>query len=167
MKTLPQFYQTHLQSQLTRAQFLILEILINLLQSQKQCRLERLARAFPCPITLDSRRRKLQRFLDLPQLTIQDIWFPLITYWLTTYCPPTKVLYITIDPTQWACINLLMVSLIWDKRALPIYWELLPELGSSNFEEQKTAIRSVLPLFKDYKVVALGDREFCSVDLGN
>jgi hypothetical protein len=167
MKTLPQFYQTHFQSQLARAHFLILEILINLLQSQKQVRLERLARVFPCPITLDSRRRKLQRFLDEPQLTIPKIWFPLITYWLNTYCTPKQVLYITIDRTQWGCVNLLMVSMIWDKRAIPLYWELLPKLGSSDWEEQKAALRKVLPLFKGYKVVVLGDREFCSVDLGN
>lgn len=167
MKTLPRFYQTHFQSQLTRAQFLILEILINLLQSQKQVRLERLARVFPYPITLDSRRRKLQRFLDIPQLSIQTIWFPIITYWLNTYCNPTQVIYITIDRTQWGCINLLMVSLIWDKRALPLYWQLLPKLGSSDLSQQKAAIREVLPLFKGYKVVVLGDREFCCVDLGN
>jgi len=60
-----------------------------------------------------------------------------------------------------------MVSRIWDKRALPLFWQLLPELGSSDFEEQKTAIPKILPLFKGYKVVVLGDREFCSVDLGN
>ena len=167
MKMLPEFYQTHLQSQLTCAHFLILKLLINLLQSQKQVRLERLARAFPYPITLDSRRRKLQRFLDLPGLTIQKILFPIITYWLTTYCTPTQVLYITIDRTQWGCINLLMVSLVWDKRALPLYWQLLPKLGSSNLSEQKAVIREVLPLFKGYKVVVLGDREFCSVDLGS
>jgi hypothetical protein len=167
MKTLPRFYQTHLQNQLTRAQFLILEILINLLQSQKQVRLERLARVFPYPITLESRRRKLQRFLDLPQLKIQTIWFALITYWLATYCTPRQVLYITIDRTQWGCINILMVSLIWDKRAIPIYWELLPKLGSSNLEEHKSVIGEVLPLFKDYKSVVLRDREFCSVDLGS
>lgn len=92
MKMLPKFYQTHLQNQLSCAHFLILSLLINLLQSQKQVRLERLARAFPYPITLDSRRRKLQRFLDLPGLTIQKIWFPLITYWLSTYCTPTSTL---------------------------------------------------------------------------
>jgi len=167
MKTLPQFYQTHFQSQLTRAQFLILEILINLLQSQKQVRLERLARAFPSPITLEIRRRKIQRFLSLPQLKIQTIWFPSITYWLTTYCTPSTILYIPIDRTQWGCINLMMVSLIWDKRAIPLYWELLPKLGSSNWSEQKAAIQQVLTLFKNYKVVVLGDREFCPVNLGN
>ncbi len=58
-------YQTHLQTQLTCAQLLILEILISLLQSQKQVRLERLAKAFPCPIKLDIRQHKLRIFLDL------------------------------------------------------------------------------------------------------
>ena len=65
---LPQFYQTHLQQQLTRAQFLVLGLLLNVLQSEKQVKLERLARMFPYPITIESRRRKLQRFLELPQL---------------------------------------------------------------------------------------------------
>lgn len=66
---LPLFYQTHLQQHLTRTQFLVLSILLNLLQSSRQVKLEQLARVFPYPITAESRRRKLQRFLDLPQLT--------------------------------------------------------------------------------------------------
>jgi hypothetical protein len=84
---LPTFYQTHLQKQLTPAQFILLTILLNLIQSEKQVRLERLVRVFPYPITTEVLPSKLQRFLDLPQLTIALIWFPLITYWLTTYCP--------------------------------------------------------------------------------
>jgi hypothetical protein len=40
---LPKFYQTHFQRQLTRSQFLVLEIVLNLLSSEKQVRLERLA----------------------------------------------------------------------------------------------------------------------------
>jgi hypothetical protein len=83
---LPTFYQTHLQKQLTRTQLILLTILLDLIQSKKQVRLERLVRVFPYPITAESRRHKLQRFLDLPQLMIALIWFPLITYWLTTYC---------------------------------------------------------------------------------
>ena len=93
-----------------------------------------LSRVFPYPITTESRRRKLQRFLDLPNLTISLIWFPLITYWLITYCRVGQTLSIAIDRSQWGRINLFMVSLIWERRAIPLYWSLLPKLGNSSFE---------------------------------
>lgn len=163
----PQFYQTHLQRQLTRAQFIVFSLLLALIQQHKQVRLEALADAFPLYIKFESRRRKLQRFLVLPQITIGNIWFPLITYWLETYCQKMTVLYVAIDRTQWGCTNLFMISLIWDKRAIPLYWVFLPKLGSSNLAEQQTAIKPILSLLKGYKIVILGDREFCSVDLGN
>ena len=163
---LPTFYQTHLQKQLTHAQFILLTILLDLIQSEKQVRLERLARVFPYPITAESRRRKLLIFLDLPQLTLTGIRFPLISYWLTTYCRVGQRLSIAIDRTQWGCINLFMVSLIWQRRAIPLYWSLLPKLGNSNLEEQTLALQQVLPLFKEYKIIVLGEREFCSVDAG-
>jgi hypothetical protein len=41
---------------------------------------------------------------------------------------------------------------------------LLPKLGSSNLQEQTLALEQVLPLFKEYKLIVLGEREFCSVD---
>lgn len=167
MKMLPQFYQNHFQQQLTRTQCIVLSLLLALMQQHKLVRLEVLAEAFPLLIKFDSRRRKLQRFLILPQLTISKIWFPLVTYWLETYCPKSSVLYVAIDRTQWACTNLFMVSLIWDKRAIPLYWILLPKLGASDLASQKTVIEPVFPLLKDYKIVVLGDREFCSIDLGN
>ena len=133
---------------------------VSLIQSEKQVRLERLSRVFPCLITAESRRRKLQRFLDLPHLTIELIWFPLITYWLTTYCRVGTRLSIAIDRSQWGCINLFMVSLIWERRAIPLYWSLLPKLGNSSFESQTTNLQQVLPLFSEYKLIVLGDREW-------
>jgi hypothetical protein len=48
---LPQLDQTHLQQHLTRAQFWVLGILLNLLQSSRLVLLERLASAFLYPIT--------------------------------------------------------------------------------------------------------------------
>jgi hypothetical protein len=97
---LPTFYQTHLKKQLTHVQFILLTILLSLIQSEKQVRLERLARVFPYPITAES-RRKLPRFLDFPQLTIALIWFPLITYWLRTYCPIGQRLSVRIQVFDW------------------------------------------------------------------
>ena len=167
MKMVPPSYQIHLQSQLNRAEYLLLTLMINLLQSIKQVKLEALATALPLPITFESRRKKIQRFLSLPQLTLEKIWFPILQAWLKTNCTPGNVLYIAIDRTKWGCINLLMISLIWDRRAYPLYWELLPKKGNSNFEQQTAALLKVLPLLKEYKTVVLGDREFCSVKLGN
>jgi hypothetical protein len=58
---LPTFYQTHLQNQLTQAQFILLTILLNLIQSEKQVRLERLVRVFPYPITTESLARQITK----------------------------------------------------------------------------------------------------------
>jgi hypothetical protein len=60
-----------------------------------------------------------------------------------------------------------MVSLIWEKRAIPLDWDLLPKLGNSNWESQTTNLEQILPGFLEDKLIVLGDREFCSVDLGN
>lgn len=55
-----------------------------------------------------------------------------------------------------------MASVIWKKRALPIYWLLLSKKGSSNFYEQVATIRPILRLLKEYKLVVIGDREYRS-----
>jgi hypothetical protein len=66
---LPSFYQSCLKSKLSPAQFITLEILVELLQQERQISIERLATLFPQPILFESRRRNLQRFLSLPQMT--------------------------------------------------------------------------------------------------
>jgi hypothetical protein len=154
---LPEFYQKTLQKYLTTAQLLVLGMLLNVLQSSRQAKLLRLAGVFPSFILAESRRRKLQRFLSLPQLTVSQIWYPLITNWLTNYCRGGETLSIVIDRSQWGTITLLMVSLVWERRAIPLYWSLLPKLGSSNFCEQRDALAEVLPILKNYKIVVLGD----------
>lgn len=164
---LPLFYQTHLQSHLSCAEYLLLQILINLLQSIKKVNLETLATALPIPILFESRRKKIQRFLSLPNLSIEKIWFPIVTTWLSTYFDREKIIYLVMDRTNWSRINLFMVSVVWDKRAFPIYFTLLPKLGNSNLDEQKKILSQVLQLFDNYKICVLGDREFCSVKLAN
>jgi hypothetical protein len=164
---LPQVYQTCFQSQLSATQFLTLEILVWLLQAYKQVRIERLAALFPQPIKFESRRRRLQRFLILPQVSIPVLWFPIIKYILRSQCKKSSQLIIAIDRTQWRDKNLFVVSLIWEKRSIPIYWQLLDKRGSSNLAEQKVLLRPVLRLLKGYYVIVLGDREFRSVKLAD
>ncbi|UNU20933.1 hypothetical protein D0A34_20485 [Microcoleus vaginatus PCC 9802] len=67
---LPLFYQTHLQQHLTRSQFLVLSILLNLRQSERQVKLEQLALWFLYPITAESRRWKLQT--HIPQVRAEN-----------------------------------------------------------------------------------------------
>lgn len=60
-----------------------------------------------------------------------------------------------------------MISIIYEQRAIPVYFEFLSKLGSSNFPEQTSVISKVLPLFKNEQLLILGDREFCSVKLAS
>jgi hypothetical protein len=162
---LPIFYQKHLKSQLNVAEFIFLNILLILLQSIKKVSLEKLANALPIGIKFESRRKRIQRFLSLPNLTIEKVWFPIVQEWLKTHFNDEKIIYLAIDRTNWSNINLFMVSVIWDKRAFPIYFTLLAKLGNSNISEQQDILSKVMPLFQDYKICILGDREFCSVKL--
>jgi len=91
--------------------------LISLLQTIKQVRIETLATALPLPITFNSRRRKLQRFLSLDQLTFITSGFDTARVVKTDF-EPNQMLHIAIDRTSWGGINLLMVSWIEDKRAI-------------------------------------------------
>jgi len=167
MKMLPKLYQSHLKSQFSPAEYLLLQILINLLQSIKKVSLESLATALPLTVLFESRRKKIQRFLSVKSLNIETLWFPMISMWLTNQLPANQVVYLAIDRTTWGRINLLVISLIWNRRGIPIYFELLPKLGNSDLAEQQVAFRKVFPIFNQYKIVVLGDREFCSLSLGN
>lgn len=159
---LPQFYIDYLKTYLPSSEFLTLQILIWLLQVHRQVRIERLASSFPYPIKCESRRKKIQRFLISSNLSLSLLWFPLIKRIIATQFKKKDKLIITIDRTQWKTNNISMVSVIWKKRALPIYWLLLSKKGSSNFYEQVATIRPVLRLLKDYKLVIIGDREYRS-----
>ncbi len=98
-------------------------------------------------------------------MTIEGVWIPIIKQWLDQSFNPGDVLHIAIDRTQWGLINILMVSLVIDNRGIPLYFELLDHIGNSSFDTQKSILSRVLPFLTEYKIVVLGDREFCSVEL--
>jgi hypothetical protein len=164
---LPLFYQTLLQKYLTQSQLVTLKMLVWLLQHQKQVRIERLADALPLPIQQNSRRRHLQRFLTLDALSVVLLWFPIIKEILERHSKTGARLVIALDRTQWKENNVLMVSAIYQKRALPIFWILLDKNGSSNLAEQQKVLRPVIQLLKNYNLVIVGDREFHSVELAS
>lgn len=165
MLQLPELYSKHLKEQFSSPQYLIVLIVINLLQNVQTIVLEEIARRFPCPIQLRSRIKKLQRFLSLKQFQIKTLWFPILKDWVEQEWQSGDSIYLVIDRSQWREINLLMVSLVYKRRAIPIYFVILPKKGNSNLSQQKQVLEPALQLLKDYKIIVLGDREFCGVDL--
>jgi hypothetical protein len=164
---LPSSYQMHLQSHLDDVQLMTLEILVDLLQKERRVTVERLAMLFPQPILFHSRRRHVQRFLDIPSLNPQTVWFPILTDWLAQTFASSQRLSIVIDRTQWDTYNILMVSLVYGKRAIPLHWTLLDKRGQSSLGEQQFVLRPVFHLLQAYEIVVLGDREFHSVALAD
>lgn len=162
---LPLFYQTHLQQCLSPRHYLLVNLLVLLLQWHKQVRLERLAANLPLPIQFEGRRRCLQRLFSSSQLHIDTLWLPLVGYLLSRQFRVGQTLYLVLDRTQWQGVNVLMASVIYRGRALPLYWQFLAHSGSSGLLQQQAVLRPLLALLKPYQVVVLGDREFCSVHL--
>lgn len=181
----PAFYQTTLRAHLNESQYLTLQLLLLLIQTHRQVKLSVLASVFPQPIQYQSRKRNLQRFLVLPQLSLKLLWFPLIKYWIRQEqtgrglnreqrrrlrrFKHQKYDYwvIAIDRTQWKGRNVFMVSIVWGTHALPLYWEVLDHVGNSDLKTQKRLLKAVFYLFKNYPVLVLGDREFHSPKLAD
>lgn len=146
----------------------MLQILVVLLQFHKTVTLEKLATVLPQPILFASRRRSIQRFLLLPQLSIKFLWFPVLKRWIKDYQNKKgKRVILAIDRTQWRDQNIFVISLIESKRAIPVYWLSLSKQGCSNLREQKALIRPVLQLLKGHLILVLADREFHSVKLAS
>lgn len=164
---LPEFYHKCLEQLLTPRQYATLRIVVLILQSYRTIQIEKLASILPIPIKYQSRRRHLQRFLVLPQLTTKCIWFPIIKKWLKIHQNKKRICYVAIDRTRWQERNLFVASLIKNKRAIPLNWMLLNKKGNSNIAEQKRLLKSTLRLFKGYQVVIIGDREFGNINLAD
>ena len=158
-------HKSQIEKYLTKSQIITLQLLIWLLQVQKDVRIERLASCLSIPILYESRRKKIQRFLVSSSLSLSLFWFPLIKSIVEKEFKCVERLVLVLDRTQWQDNNVFMISVMWKNRALPIYWLVLEKKGSSNVREQIALIRPVLKLFSHYEVVILGDREFHGIEL--
>ena len=143
-------------------------MLVWVLQHQKQVRLERLFSYVTFTnTTKQPPAANAQRFLNLDVLSVVLLWFPLIEEILERHFKPGTQLVVALDRTQWKENNVLMVSAIYRKRALPVFWALLKKDGSSNLAEQQKVLRPVIRLLRKYKLVGVGDREFHSIELAS
>ena len=160
-------FQSHFNRYLNPRQFQTLCLLICVLNQCREIKIERLATYFPVPILFDSRRRHIQRFLVLKSFAVCLIWFPIIKEIIFQLFSPKNPLIVVLDRTQWSDINIFMITVIWNHRGIPIFWDILDKKGASNLGEQKALIRPIIKLLKKYHLIIIGDREFHSIKLCN
>jgi hypothetical protein len=164
---IPELYHAHLSEKLTRSNYLLTTLLIQVVQSIKEVTLESMATKLAMPIKFESRRKKIQRFLSDDKWDLDDVWLSLVIAWIQSNIQQNNVVYLAIDRTKWQLNNILMVSMIWRNRAIPIYWKMLDKQGNSTLENQQFVLTPVFAALSDYRLLVLGDREFCSVTLAN
>ena len=93
-------------------------------------------------------------------MSIPLFWFPLVKKNIEILFSISSELVLILDRTQWQNTNILMISLAWKKRAIPLYWKILTHKGAGNLTEKKAVIRPVIRLLKDRKIMIIADREF-------
>lgn len=161
----PELYQKWFQFNLNPTELVLIEILMKIVGLLSKATLGHLADNLPLPILAASRLKTLQRFLDSPRFCKEKIWWGIWMEIMTGYWLKTESIVLAIDRTSWRKYNLLVVSWIIHGRAIPINWQLLDKLGSSNLDDQQSVIYPITCLLPEHSFVLLGDREFCSKHL--
>ena len=157
------FYQNHIKQKLSPAQVVTLQILLYLISVHKTVQISKLSNYFPLPIQLESKRKHIHRFLTIKELSLPLFWFPLVRIMVEKLFKFPSELVLIIDRTQWQNTNILMISVAYNQRVLPIYWHILSHKGASNLTKQKVVIRLVIKLLKGQKIMMTADREFHSI----
>jgi len=126
----------------------------------KSLQIGRILTATPLPGTRDTLKKRVQRFLKNPSVTVELYYEPLARRILQRLAGGGARIHLTVDRTEWGVFNLLYIGVGWRGRALPLLWGRLGP-GASSFAEQKALLAVVakwLPRRAD--VLLLGDREF-------
>jgi hypothetical protein len=154
---------THLQRDLPREPLTrvvnLAALALGILRS-KSLQVGQILTALPWAGTRDSLKKRVQRFLRNPSVTVELYYEPLARRLLQRLAAGGARIHLTIDRTEWGDFNILYVCVGWRGRALPLLWAMLGP-GASSFAEQK-ALLAVVARWLPTKahVLLLGDREF-------
>jgi hypothetical protein len=126
----------------------------------KSLQIGQIITATPLAGTRDTLKKRVQRFLRNPSVTVELYYEPLARRMLQRLAGGGARIHLTIDRTEWKAFNVLYICVGWRGRALPLLWGMLGP-GASSFAEQKAllgVVASWLP--PRAEVLLLGDREF-------
>jgi hypothetical protein len=141
-------------------------LLIGIYQS-RSVTLSRIAGKIPGPAKLVSTTRRMSRFLDNPAIHVREWYQPIAQRWLEAQWQSTGKICLIMDGTKVGFGHqLLMVSLAFRKRAIPIAWTWVKHSRTHSTTIKQLAllnyVRRLLP--KHAVVFFIGDNEFGSVN---
>lgn len=111
----------------------------------------------------DSREQFLKRFLMSPYFNQEAAYYPLISQALSSYKAPEWHLILDRTNLDKHRLDLLMISLAFRKRAIPLGWEVRP-FGGTGAQSQIRLLNRITSLIPaDQRVIVHGDTEFGSV----
>jgi hypothetical protein len=110
--------------------------------------------------------RRLSRFLDNPAIQVRDWYEPIARQWLEAQFAWLGEVRLIVDGTKIGCGHqLLMISLAYRHRAIPIAWSWVKHVrGHSTGRQQLALLKYVKGLVpKESAVFLVGDSEFGSI----
>jgi len=142
-------------------------LMIGIYQSQSVY-LSKVAGKIPGPAKLVSTARRLSRFLDNPAIRVREWYEPIARQWMQAQWQCLREIRLIVDGTKVGFGHqLLMVSLAYRKRAIPIAWTWVKHVrGHSSAHKQLALlnyVRTLLP--REAAVFMVGDCEFGSVEV--
>jgi len=142
-------------------------LLVGIHQSRSVC-LSRIAGKMPGTAKLPSYTRRLGRFLDNPAIQVRDWYGPIARQWIEAQAGALQHIRLIVDGTKIGFgYQLLMVSLAYRKRAIPLAWTWVRHVkGHSTASRQLSLLGYVCRLLpKGVAVLLVGDGEFGSVEV--
>lgn len=136
-------------------------ILVGVVQSMSS-QLAKIARAMPLDTTELSKEQRLRRFLDNERLSQTEHYHPLIRAGL--HGLKGQRVQLLIDRVLLRDQhNILVVSLGFRRRSIPLVWQALPHRGASGLTDQQALIQAAAALLPpQVRISVHGDSEFRS-----
>jgi hypothetical protein len=125
----------------------------------------KIARAMPLDTTAVAKEQRLRRLLDNERLTQTDHYQPIVQQALHGLAHQRVQLLIdrVLLRDQH---NILVVSVGFRRRSIPLVWRALPHRGSSNLTDQQNLIQTAVKLLPNgVRISVHGDSEFRSREL--
>lgn len=125
----------------------------------------KIASAMPTKTKQRSKIQRLRRLLDNPKLCAKDIYQPIVRQALSGL--QRQKVHLLLDRVVLSATqNVLVVSVGFRRRSIPLVWRILPHSGSSTLNDQQRLLRAAAKLLPaSVRITVHADSEFRSQQL--